>query len=51
MSAGGPASCEACQAELKKAQAEGWVLKPYVPKPAPDPLAHLYEEKSQKKSA
>ena len=29
--------------ELKRAIAEGWVLKSYIPQAAPDPNAELYE--------
>lgn len=36
--------------ELTQALKEGWVKEPYIPKPAPDPLAHLYEDKNNKSS-
>jgi hypothetical protein len=31
--------------ELEKALADGWVKDPYIPKPAPDPVAGLYSKK------
>lgn len=31
--------------ELESAQKEGWVIKPYIAPPLPDPNAHLYESK------
>jgi hypothetical protein len=46
----GVAHCDKCKAELEKALTEGWSLKPYIPKPAPDPVAYLYEENEEKKS-
>jgi hypothetical protein len=37
--------------ELKKALSEGWLLKPYLPKRAVDPVAYLYEQRTKGKSA
>lgn len=39
------------EVKLKSALAEGWVLKPYLPKPPVDPVAYLYEQKSKGKPA
>lgn len=33
--------------ELKAAVADGWELKPYVPKAPPDSKAHLYDKKTK----
>ncbi len=43
--------CEACQALLEEALAEGWVLEPYVAPPLPDPNARLYDSKKSKEKA
>lgn len=32
--------------ELKQALASGWDKKPYIPEPAPDPLAGVYDDKT-----
>jgi len=37
------------QADLDQALVAGWVTKPYIPEPAPDPLAGLYDEKHEDK--
>ena len=43
----GVARCSECEAALKTALAQGWVKDPYLPKPMPDPKAHLYERKKK----
>ena len=36
------------EAELDAALADGWVKEPYVQKPRPDPISHLYGPKKAK---
>lgn len=36
-------ACRKCEAALKEALAESWVLKPYMPEAVPDKRAALYE--------
>jgi hypothetical protein len=42
-----PGPCEACNAELEKALADGWVKQPYIPEAPPDPLAKLYAKSNK----
>jgi hypothetical protein len=39
------------QGELEAALADGWVRELYVPKPLPDPTAHLYEQRRKKQQS